>query len=250
MSNPIPESKLERIRALLAKAEATEYEGEAESFRNAAMSLMAKYGVEQAMLQHHGATTESLEKRVIEISGEYPKEKAYLLGRISKALGLYSYASTLVRGRQTLRTEVIVCGFPSETEQVELLYTSMLLQAAREMKKDLSDVWRVRGNQLKAFKRTWLLGFANKIYERLEEQRAKAVAETPTASDGTSTTLVLVDRQAMIKQWASKDVEISRPKKRVLSGGGWAYGDEAGERVDIGTEDNRLARRSAGAITS
>src|SRR5690606_2021948 len=69
---------LERIRALLAKAEATEYEAEADAFTAKAQELMTRYRVDRAILEGRSRATTRVIGRRLGVEKPYP-EARYLL---------------------------------------------------------------------------------------------------------------------------------------------------------------------------
>ena len=120
---------LERVRKLLAKAEA---EGctpeEAEALTAKAAELMAKYGIEQALLD---ATKPSADNkptdRKFDIPAPYATVKSSLLFNIGKAMGCNGVRLTSRTGDGVV---LHMFGFRSDVERAEILYTSLLLQMA------------------------------------------------------------------------------------------------------------------------
>ena len=110
---------------------------------------------------------------------------------------------------------VRVYGFTSDLERVELLYTSLLLQATRDLVYVRPDSW---GESTAAYRRSWLAGYASAVYARLLRAEQRASAEQPTTGTGTSTELVLRDRS---DRWRGRPVRPSpmrTMRHRSLSG--------------------------------
>jgi hypothetical protein len=161
-AQPADERLLGKIRALLAKAESTEFGEEAEALSARAQELMAKYSIDHALLAAESGHTEEPCGRRIAVDNPYEAPKASLLQTVaqanrcriiwSKELGL-----------------ITVIGFPADLDAVELLFTSLLVQANSAMlragaKRDSSGRSRTR-----AFRQSFLVSYAIRIGERLSE---------------------------------------------------------------------------------
>ncbi len=117
------ERMLSRIRALLAKAEATEYAEEAEALSARAQELMAKYSIDQALLAAESGRKDAPAGRRIAVDNPYEAPKTSLLQAVA----------TANRCRVVWSKEVglaTVVGFEADLDAVELLFTSLLVQAS------------------------------------------------------------------------------------------------------------------------
>ena len=116
---------LEKVRGLLAKAESTEFEDEADALTAKAQELMARYSIDQAMVARETDSEEPSGRR-IGVDDPYAQGKANLLAVIAganrcRSVWLASYGfSTVV-------------GFAGDIDIVEVLYLSLLVQATRAM---------------------------------------------------------------------------------------------------------------------
>src|SRR5262249_42684844 len=72
----VDERILERVRALLAKAESTEFSEEAETFTAGAQKLMARHSIDYALLAHRGGHQDGTVGRRIPIDNPYEAPKA------------------------------------------------------------------------------------------------------------------------------------------------------------------------------
>ena len=123
---PADERLLGKIRALLAKAESTEFAEEAEALSARAQELMAKYSIDHALLAAETGRTEKPGGRRIAVDNPYEAPKASLLQTVAQAN----------RCRVVWSKElglVTVIGFPADLDAVELLFTSLLVQANSAM---------------------------------------------------------------------------------------------------------------------
>jgi hypothetical protein len=216
------EHTLARVRKLLAKAEDPACtEAEAAAFTAKATELIAKYGVDRALLAADDPGIDPIGDRILRMEAPYALDKAGLLSRVAVPLR----CSVVRRRRNGL--EVHLFGHASDLERVEILFTSLLVQAAH----GLAAAPAPRGYALAAFRRSWLAGFAGAVHARLRAAEETAVAE----SGGPSTALVLVDRSAKVEQRVSEvypDLTTAAPRR--LRGGGQHLGYAAGQRADLG----------------
>jgi len=226
------ESVLRRVRALLERAE---HERTPEPERDSAMTmaarLMAEYGIVRTMLAATGEIDNTIDETVIKMTDPYSYEKASLLHLVAKALGCktMSYSS----GRR--RTRVSVVGAASDRERVNMLYTSLLLQAERGMHREVGgyDAANTRARRAGFF-----AGFTQRVYQRLleAEQRAAQDYDTEHVGTGNGTALVLAGRAALVeRRYAELFPEVIADKGRSYNVAAYRRGDAAGRSADIGT---------------
>lgn len=146
---------LDRVRALLAKAEATDFPAEAEAFSAKAQELIAKHSIEE--IRTGGAEVTPLARRV-GVDHPYESEKATLLDAVARA----NHCHTVWSPELAFST---IFGFDADIDAVELLYTSLLVQANRAMVRDEPAKGKAR---IKAFRRSFLVAYAARIGERLD----------------------------------------------------------------------------------
>jgi hypothetical protein len=228
---------LERVRKLLAKAEDPVVTAEeAEAYNAKAAELIARHGIDAALLAATGATRDEVGHRAITVDNPYARDKAHLLTSVADPLRCQT-VHIQGHGRYVVR----VYGFTIDLERVELLYTSLLLQATRELVHVRPDEW---GESTAAYRRSWLAGFASPVATRLHRAERRAATEQPTAVDGTSTALVLRDRSTLVEQAVTADYPRLRTmRRRSLTGSGRSDGFASGARADLGAR--RLDGRRA-----
>jgi Protein of unknown function (DUF2786) len=224
---------LRRIRSLLNVAEHVST-GEAE--RDAAMAkastLMATYGVQRAMLDASGlGSGDPIDATSIDIDDPYSYEKSLLLVKVAQALGCKPMSWT--RGRRITRIDIV--GTATDRERVNMLYTSLSVQAARGVLGE-SSPYRDAADT-KARRAAYLAGFATRIGERLREAEAHAARDydeqRPAGSP--STALVLADRAALVNRRFSELYPNTRPRgNRSYRTSAYHRGMSAGSAADIG----------------
>jgi hypothetical protein len=216
MSNPqtaeVPESKLAMIRKLLDTAASLADDGNeaaAKSYEERAETLLARYGWERAMLPESERKAEQITTLVIEVTGPYAIDRRYLLTQIGWSFGCYNRFRKIEGGFR-----ITLTGFESDLERVEILFTSLQLQAMSAMRKAEMPWYE---NSRTRFNKSWLLGFANRVRARLDELKAKVGEEF----QGTGAELVLVDRSKQVEAFFKDEnpkMKWSRPRGRASSG--------------------------------
>ena len=210
---------LNRIRTLLAKAESTEFAAEAETFTAKAQDLMTRHAIDEALLGESADDPIEVRGVRVHISNPYPTEKVQLLSQVARA-----NRSQAVWNRPLGLATVI--GTPTDADLVEMLFTSLLIQATRAM----AEAGARRAGSFdrsSSFRRSFLMSYALRIGERLNEANDAA-----TASYG-SALVPLLQRQTSAVQ---QEVDRLFPRLRQGSAGrynslGWEAGREAADRA-------------------
>lgn len=207
---------LDRVRALLAKAEATDFPAEAEAYSAKAQELITRYRIEEVTAPAVDVTPFA---RRIGVDHPYESEKASLLDAVGRANGCRTVWSPEL-GFST------IFGFDTDIDAVELLHTSLLVQANRAMTRDEPAKGKAR---VKAFRRSFLIAYAIRIGERLRE-----VAEQAFASHG-DLLPVLRSRDVQVRTAMEKvfPVTVRSRSSRVDSLEGWDSGRAAADEARL-----------------
>lgn len=172
--------RLATIRGLLAKAEATEFEHEAELFFNKASELIARWAIDEAQLWD-GADKQVRQRpdeMQLVVHAPYMAQKAILISGVAQAHGC---RSVRLSGGKGAKSEVVsIVGFPTDLKWVETLVTSLLVQLTSTMLKSCPSGLSPSGSA--SWRRSYIVGFAETVSARLQEDRRKAVQETDNAS--------------------------------------------------------------------
>jgi hypothetical protein len=167
---PADERMLSRIRALLAKAESTEFAEEAEALSARAQELMAKYSIDHALLAAESGSEQTPGGRRIAVDNPYEAPKATLLQTVAQANRCRVVWSKDVG-------LVTVIGFPADLDAVELLFTSLLVQANTAMLRAGGKQDAYGRSRTRAFRTSFLVSYAIRIGERLSEAAGHAEEE-------------------------------------------------------------------------
>jgi uncharacterized protein DUF2786 len=224
-------TKLATVRKLLAKAERAATAAESEIYTAKAVELMARHGIDAALLAAADPGSDEIGPLRVGMQDPYSAGKARLLGWTAAALGCRWVLHGAWNGKVAA---VTVFGHASDRERVELLYTSLLLQATAQLV-------RVRppgpGESVAAYRRSWLEGFSAQIHRRLVEAERRAAGDISRGPAGphTGVAVVLADRRRRVdSQFDATFPRLATLRPSVLSGSGRTAGAHAGQRADLG----------------
>ncbi|MBB5081290.1 DUF2786 domain-containing protein [Nonomuraea endophytica] len=222
----VPDKMLKRIQGLLAKAQATNFEAEADTYMAAALKLMAKYGVEMAHLADSGQVADEVTTFEVLIGTSYGVDRRALLVNIARAKRCRPVYRQMPNGYL-----VTIVGHASDLEQVKLLNASLQLQ----MGKGARTARDSSGKSSTGFRKGWMLGFYTRVYERMMDAERAATSEprpADTASaTGRSTELVLASReQAVQASFEKRYPKLGKaPKRTLTNASGYSAGRAAGD---------------------
>jgi len=247
---------LAKVRALLAKAESTEFRDEAETYTAKAQELIAAHAIDIALLEAKEGRGQVV-TRVIDVPKPYPKEKFILLSGIARAnnsraiLGVEdSVFARMVDDRSYLDYDgeiATLVGYESDLEAIELLFTSLLVQAVNEMLAHGSQVTPWGENRTKSFRRSFLNQFGRTVGTRLAEVRDNAKAHA-SEQHGESLLPVLASREDAVEDELGARFPHTSPLRTSVSNwSGVVAGNEAGNRADIGTSRLHGSQPAIGA---
>ncbi|MFC8518556.1 DUF2786 domain-containing protein [Streptomyces sp. NPDC057257] len=220
-ATPSESRMLTRIRALLAKAEATGFPEEAEALTAKAQELSARHSIDEALLAARAPAKDAPGACRIGVEPPYEQAKAVLLDAVATA----NHCRAVWNEPLCFST---VVGFEADLEAVELLYTSLLVQATRAMTKAEAAQRAGGRGRTKTFRQSFLAAYAHRIGTRLA-----AVAETQVTDD-------------LLPVLASREVAVTAQTDRLFPSttttrlrgvsdeAGWTEGAEAADRAQVG----------------
>ena len=220
--SPTAEPKvLARVRALLAKAESTDFPEEADALTAKAQDLMTRHAIDEAVLHAGEPAAGAVVARRVHVSNPYASAKVQLLdavGRVNEVRVVWTDAF----GTAT------VVGHPADLDAVELVFTSLLVQATRALAE------AARTQSAKTFRRAFLLAYAIRIGERLEEARARARGDAERTY-GAALVPVLAQRsEAVDAAFTTMFPALRAPRRTRVDAEGWDAGRAAADRADLG----------------
>ncbi|MER7765036.1 DUF2786 domain-containing protein [Streptomyces sp. NPDC097619] len=167
---------LGRIRALLAKAEATTYPEEAEALSAKAQELMARHTVDEALVAARGGAPARRPGACrIGVEAPYEEAKAVLLDAVAGA----NRCRAVWNSAFEFST---VVGFEADLEAVELLHTSLLVQGTAAMTRAEAAQRAGGRKRTKTFRQSFFLAYAGRIGHRLAEAAEQTLAAEVSAT--------------------------------------------------------------------
>lgn len=213
----------DKILRLLAKAQATPYEAEALAFAAKAQELMTQYAVDVA-LDETGGSGRPVSASELLIEDPYASARFSLLSAVASANRCQA-----IWNKQTGISHVV--GADHDRAHVELLYTSLLLQATNAMTSHGSVVDATGRSRTRSFRQAFLVGYAGEVGRRLAAANQAVLDE---AEPGVHPVL------ASSEQQVADEVRRRFPRLRshrpsISSGAGLSAGHDAGRRADLGS---------------
>lgn len=228
------ESILDKVQKIIAKAESTTHQGEADAFMAKAAALMAQHSIDQAMLDSRNHTTEDviIMYRFEPFKGSYRTQTSELASFLGHAFGF-----TTIIDKQYLTIGFSWVGWQSDIEIAKVLFTSLLVQgtgaAIRHRKANAvqgepsSDRWRRQ--------RGFLTGYYGAATNKITEVRNTVIKEAEQPGEDT-VALAVIDKQKQIKQFVRETMSLTPVKSRAhkLDVGSYLDGKAEGARADVG----------------
>jgi len=189
-AGPVDPGVLGRVRGLLAKAESSSYPAEAEAYTTKAQELVTRHSIDTALLaaRADGPAEVVPFARRIGVDSPYESEKAAVLDAVARANHCQAVWSPELGF-------VTVFGFDPDLDAVDLLHTSLLLQAQRAMARSEPPSGKAGRARLRAFRQSFLVAFAVRIGERLAGAAESAVADAARAESDLLPVLAARDEQ-------------------------------------------------------
>jgi hypothetical protein len=217
---------LGKIRALLAKAESTSFPGEAEAYSAKAQQLMAQHRIDHALVAGEISNPDEPVGVRVTVDNPYADAKSLLLHVVAGANGCSAVWSP-EHGFST------VFGFAEELEAVELLYTSLLIQASAAMVRE-GSARHDNKSRTKTFRQSFMHAYAIRIGDRLRETAAATNSAAAAVTDGLLP--VLARRDQAVEQKVEKlfgRLESKTRTIRVDSEEGWRSGTATADRAAL-----------------
>ena len=231
----VDQRALGRIRGLLAKAESTEFPEEAEALSAKAQQLMTRYAVDAAVLEAGSGRplSDDVRARRVHLVQPYAEAKVQLLTVVAAANGVRSVWHDDV-GMAT------VVGLPVDLELTELLFTSLLVQATRAM----TETGRAGSTRTRSpsFRRSFLLAYASRIGERLDEARDAGTAQAEAASGTALVPVLAAGADAVDAALGELFPRLRTIETRIGSAQGWRAGRLAADSADLGAGRSEVTR--------
>ena len=223
---------LRRVRGLLAKAESTDFPEEADALTAKAQELMSTHMLDAALLESSGPTPlrDGVRSRRLHVDGPYIEAKMNLLARVGVSNGV---RTVWYRGLGI----ATVVGMTVDVDAVELLFTSLLIQAVRAM--NAGGTAGGATTRSAAFRRSFLLAYGHRIGERLAAARFRST-EAATAAGVAALPVLHSRQQAVDEVYGELFADARGRRSRAFDAAGWGAGRRAGDSADLSGGRDRL----------
>ncbi|MEU3452327.1 DUF2786 domain-containing protein [Micromonospora sp. NPDC006766] len=244
---PTGSRMLDRVRALLAKAESTTFPAEAEALTGKAQELMARHSIDTALLDAAAERPDQPSGVRLGTDAPYAAAKALLIQEVAAANRCESVWSDDL-GFAT------VLGFPADLAAVELLHTSLLVQATAAMLRGRAERHAGSGRaerrpgsgrRTKAYDESFLNAFALRIGERLRAATATADQEAAQERGDDRLLPVLAARSDAVRERVDQLFPgVTRHRLQARDAAGWSSGTSAADRasLDVGAAPRAVRR--------
>jgi hypothetical protein len=236
MRETTSDAVLARIRHLLAKAESTTFEAEALAFTAKAHELMTHHAIDVAILDTTGSPHGGPITTTIHLDAPYVSAKAMLLQTVAEV----GRCRTVFDSRVGASALV---GFADDVAAVELLFTSLLVQAQSALAVAARRAPSGANARSRRFRSAFLRGFQHRIGQRLRESN-DAVYASVIAERGEAFLPAVRSRQQEVDDHYANSFQVeSRPVRATYDAAGWTSGTAAADAAHLngGAVDRRSA---------
>lgn len=218
---------VDRVRKLMAKAEASAHPHEADAFAQKAADLVARHRIDPQQLAAAAAGTEELAIRKILLG-----RGAYVRGRLALLMAVAdAHDAKVVFGSRPEGTTAYVAGYAIDLDVVEVMYQSLHAQMASQM----ANERRSTAAATQRFRRSFMFGFADRVGRLLSETRRVVERDAPPTPSGTSAPAV-PDRSRRVEEFLEESFGRVRTARSAAGAElrGWSAGAAAADGVDVG----------------
>lgn len=231
----VDEKVLARVRGLLAKAESTSFAEEAEALSAKAQELMSRHSIERALVDAETKPRLAASARRIWLDNPYVGPKSLLVAAVAKPN----------RCRTVSYQElgfVTVLGDEVDLDIVEVLTTSLLVQANRAMLAEGRQVNQAGQSKTRSYRQSFLVAYASRIGERLDAS-AESAMSTVDESVGPVRTTETTDRLLPVLAARERAVDalfeslfprLTERRISVSNAAGWHAGRAAADLAVLG----------------
>ncbi|CAM3782882.1 DUF2786 domain-containing protein [Smaragdicoccus niigatensis] len=224
----IDDRVLRKVRALLVKAESTEFEDEAEALTAKAQQLITTHSIDHVLAAQTRTTRSRPIVRRLWLDAPYLVPKALLVNAVAGS----NNCSCVLSKEWGFVTLV---GHRADLAATELLATSLLVQATRAMTAAGSHATRHGTSRTRSYRQSFLVAYAERIGERLSEASAQTTTQAD-AEHGGALLPVLAARAEEVRVAASAIFpELTQTAVRAGDSAGWGAGRAAADLAQLDT---------------
>ncbi len=247
----VAERALDKIGKLLAQAEGTDNEHEAEAFVTRAQELATTYAVDLELARSRQAA------RRLRSADEAFEQRRLLIGERGKRgnrqlVVLYlvvAQANDVLVNVATDSTFVLGFGYPADLDVVERLWASLATQMASSAARRLrAGEHRSEGVAAVTWRLSFYEGWMHSVQQRLTQARDRALAQVRPSDGEPGAALVLREKAERVRAFhdgasqARGSWRGNQRGDRQHSGRAWAAGERDGRQARLGEPELRDRR--------
>jgi Protein of unknown function (DUF2786) len=238
---------IDKINKLLALAERAGTEEEAQLAYAKAQDLMTRWAIDEAMLRRTDPSKSNDE--IIRDDMKLKRSGLFKsMVQLIVACAEPNDVKVLVRNPTQWKdlAGVVLIGYSSDIAKVQMLFASLWIQCGTERNRAIKNLPSYYSKvEVAKFRRSFAVGYAWRIGDRLMEARKTTVEETDIGQPGTA--LMLRDRSAEVQDFFDGVPKGKAQRDRSkYDFGGVSQGGQAANRADIGQPKVGGNRRAIG----
>lgn len=235
---------LEKIRAVMRLAEDPATPEKArENHMAHAHKMIAKYGVDQALLSAAATDPAEIVKLAFTVRAPYARDRSSMVWKVARAMKIP--AIRVFAGGKS--QDFHLFGTQANLDRFELLFRSLELQMVMSMAQtERTGYGPPPGTPKITWRKSFMEAYAKRVAWRIEYAEQLAAGEAQTAS-GTSAALVLKSESDRALAAYNRTYPTHTNVSRSTSTVGYAAGAAAGSRADIGGTRIGGSRRTISA---
>jgi hypothetical protein len=183
---------------------------------------MTRHAIERTLADAAEPAQRTPVVRRLWLDAPYTSAKAMLVGAVARS----NHCSSV---RIVGFDFVTLVGFERDLAGVELLSTSLLVQATRAMTASGAQVGRYGQSRTRSFRRSFLIAYATRIGERLRESAAGAESAADAESGGALVPVLAARDGAVDDAVAAMFPELTHTRVSVSNAAGWGAGRAAAD---------------------
>ena len=244
------ERLLDKIGKLLAQAEGTDNEHEAEAFVTRAQELATAYAVDLELARARqqarrlAGVEETFEQRRLTIGGKGKRGNKQL---VFLYLGVAQVNDVMVNVA-TDSTFVLGFGYPADLDVVERLWASLATQMATAAGRRLrAGEHTAAGVAAVSWRLSFYEGWVHAVQTRLEQARTRALQQ-PVQGTGTTGALVLREKAERVRAFHDQESQARGTWRggrgdRQVHGSAWRAGERDGRSARLGEPEVEQRRQ-------
>lgn len=227
-----------KIKALLTKAESSQFEAEAEAFNLKVAELMAKHGITEAeLLAESGgdATQMHIVERRYVVLAPYSIDRMNLVSGIARAMGGHAYYFVQSRDGSKTRTKskdhntyAVLIGTEADIDRIEQMLESLNKQMDKFREQAQSNEWFSGMGQKKVWNATFIRAYSSRISQRIREIYQRAESEATGGAE-----IVLYDKKKLLVEYLKPKGLTTKKSSRKFDLSGASAGRAAADRSVI-----------------